>query len=81
MSQTITAHFDGETIVPHDPVSLPVGQELRVTLEPAVPEEEPEVGPFADLAEIGIDDPSLPTDLSVNHDHYLYGTPKKHESR
>ena len=24
-----------------------------------------------------IDDPELPTDLSVNLDHYLYGTPKR----
>ncbi|MGQ0575378.1 MAG: ribbon-helix-helix protein, CopG family [Pseudonocardia sp.] len=24
-----------------------------------------------------VDDPSLPTDLAVNHDHYLYGAPRK----
>jgi hypothetical protein len=24
-----------------------------------------------------IDDPSLPTDLAHQHDHYLYGTPKR----
>ena len=23
-----------------------------------------------------VDDPSLPTDLAVNHDHYLYGAPR-----
>lgn len=23
-----------------------------------------------------VDDPGLPTDLAVNHDHYLYGAPK-----
>jgi len=79
MSQTISAHFDGETIVPHDPISLPVGQELRVTLEAVAPHEQTEAGPFADLMQFGIDDPNLPTDLSINHDHYLYGTPKKHE--
>ncbi len=27
-----------------------------------------------------IDDPELPTDLAENHDHYLYGTPKKRNS-
>lgn len=24
-----------------------------------------------------LDDPTLPTDRALNHDHYLYGTPKK----
>lgn len=32
--------------------------------------------PLLDFAGI-IDDPTLPTDLSVNFDHYLYGHPKK----
>ena len=72
MSQTITAHFDGEMIVPHDPVSLPIGQELRVTLEPLAHDDAQEGAPFADLAEFGVDDPNLPADLSLNHDHYLY---------
>jgi len=39
---------------------------------PAVEED-----PF--LALIGaFSDPDGPTDVSVNHDHYLYGWPKKH---
>lgn len=25
-----------------------------------------------------IDDPDAPTDGSINHDHYIYGTPKKY---
>jgi hypothetical protein len=27
--------------------------------------------------ELGIDTTELPTDLSLNHDHYLYGVPKR----
>lgn len=31
------------------------------------------------LAENSVDDESLPADLGYQHDHYLYGTPKKPE--
>ncbi len=34
------------------------------------------------LGLIGIvDDPSLPTDIALEHDHYLYGVSKKHGGR
>ena len=32
MSQTIRAHFDGRTIVPDEPLDLPAGEELEVTV-------------------------------------------------
>jgi len=59
---------------------LPEGAEVDVTLrtEPAtVPE--PQAGPtlFDQLAEIIGSVPGLPEDLSINHDHYLYGTAKR----
>jgi hypothetical protein len=28
-----------------------------------------------------IDDTTIPTDSSINHDHYIYGTPKKYRIR
>src|SRR2546426_796973 len=33
MSQIIIAHFDGKVLIPDEPVQLPVGQPLRLTVE------------------------------------------------
>jgi len=73
MTRSITAHFDGQFIVPDEPVQLPVGQRLRVQVELA----EPTPAPFADLLRFARDLPDAPADLAAQHDHYLYGTPKR----
>lgn len=73
MNKVIAAHFDGQFIVPDEPVELPVGQPLRVQLEIAS-EARPR---FADLLRFAVDSPDIPSDLAYQHDHYLYGTPKK----
>ena len=74
MTQTIAAHFDGRVIVPDEPVQLRAGQPLRVQLQ-LVPE--PSAAPFAELLRFAADLPDAPTDLSEQHDHYLYGSPKR----
>ena len=73
MSTVFSAHFDGRVIVPDQPLSLPVGQKL--TLRVQIPADEP--GQFANLAEFAADVSDSPGDLSTQHDHYLYGTPKR----
>ena len=73
MTQTITAHFDGKVIVPDEPVQLPVGHPLRVHLELAEPAEPR----FAEFLGFAADLPDAPSDLAAQHDHYLYGTPKR----
>jgi hypothetical protein len=73
MTQTISAHFDGKVIVPDQPVQMPIGQPLRVTLESSQPDQPP----YADFLKLAADLPDAPTDLAHQHDHYLYGTPKK----
>jgi hypothetical protein len=73
MSTTFTAHFDGRVIIPDQPVSLPVGQTLQLRVE--MPAEQS--GQFAELAKFAADLPDSPGDLSTQHDHYLYGTPKR----
>jgi hypothetical protein len=73
MTHTIAAHFDGQFIVPDEPIQLPIGQRLRVNvelLEPLSPR-------FAELLRFARDLPDAPPDLSAQHDHYLYGTPKR----
>jgi hypothetical protein len=73
MPTVFSAHYDGRVIVPDEPVSLPVGQKLRLRVE--IPASE--VGQFAHLADFAADIPDSPGDLSVQHDHYNYGTPKR----
>jgi hypothetical protein len=73
MTQIISGHFDGKVIIPEQPVQVPVGQRLRVTLEIAANQEPP----YADLLKLAADLPDAPTDLAHQHDHYLYGSPKK----
>ena len=72
MTQSLSAHFDGRVIVPDEPVQLPVGQALRVHVElvQAAPR-------FAELLRFASDLPDAPADLSAQHDHHLYGTPKR----
>lgn len=73
MSDPIAAHFDGQFIVPDEPVQLPIGQRLRVRIEMV----EPEPAKFADLLSFASDLPDAPADLAAQHDHYLYGSPKR----
>jgi len=72
MSTVFSAHFDGRVIVPDEPVSLPIGQKLQLRVD--VPSQS---GQFAELAGFAAELPDSPGDLSEQHDHYLYGTPKR----
>ena len=73
MSTDFSAHFDGRVIVPDEPLSLPVGEKLHVRVESmSLP-----TGQFANLSDFSVDLPDSPGDLSLQHDHYLYGTPKR----
>ncbi len=73
MTDFITAHFDGKVIVPDEPVQLPVGQPLRIHVEVT----DKHAVRFADLLDLAADLPDAPADLAAQHDHYLYGSPKR----
>ena len=77
------------TVVSKDLVKLPSGVELQigtqVKIETAVPVNTPAPAETAPVKRsvrevlkdfIGVAE-DLPADLARNHDHYLYGTPKK----
>ena len=71
---TIHAIFADGVFRPQDPVELPEGSEvevLPVAVECSIPTLAEQ---FKDV--IGIAE-GLPPDSSINHDHYLYGAPKK----
>lgn len=74
------AHFDGKVIVPEQAVDLPRDRSFEVHVETfsgadAAPESSPQSA-LQWLAENAVDD-ELPSDLSAQHDHYLYGTPRR----
>ena len=61
-------------IVLDEPVPLPEGTEVKIEpVEPAA--EKPSV--WDKLLELAGTAQGLPEDAARNHDHYLYGTPKR----
>jgi len=79
----IKAHFDGKVFIPDEPVDLP--ENCEVTVHAALPDAPIEIPSGMTaldamdwLAEnVAIADDDLPADYAHQHDHYLYGTPKK----
>ena len=78
MATTLRATFDGHVFVPDQPVELDIGQKVDVLIgdESSKPTVRPRqtLGEF--LAQFPIDFES-PQDAAAQHDHYLYGTPKR----
>ena len=75
--KTFRAHSDGTVLIPDEPVELSEGTRYRVSVEPIEEDDEPR--PLRRLARKfgGIMEGDYPPDLAKNHDHYLYGKPKK----
>ena len=74
---TIRCHFDGKVLIPEEPIELPEGEPLVAHVERSA---KPETRPQSSLQWLfdhAVDDPSAPEDLTYQHDHYLYGLPKK----
>ncbi|MEE9296520.1 MAG: hypothetical protein V3W34_16370 [Phycisphaerae bacterium] len=65
-------HWDGKGIVPDEPVEIPNGQPLQITVEDAGDTV------WQRIARLARDMPGdLPRDLAAQHDHYLHGRPKR----
>ena len=75
MDETLTAVFDGEVLRPEGPIDLTPNVRYRVTVEQ-------EVAALAgenawDILARLTGTVEGPTDWAAEHDHYLYGTPKR----
>lgn len=75
---SMRAYFDGYAVIPKEPLDLPRGSEVIVHVE------SPDVGSNANgesaldwILANPIEQDDVPHDLAEQHDHYLYGTPKK----
>ena len=74
---TVKARFDGHVFVPSEPVNLPVGCELEIPLPLSPSKKDVSVAQLAELLEGFPENPQWPADGAAQHDHYLFGTPKK----
>ena len=76
---TLHGQVRGGVIVFDPPVMLPEGADVQVQVIESPPEVQADeakslyerLKPFVGTAK------GLPTDLAAQHDHYLYGTPKR----
>jgi hypothetical protein len=81
---TVRGKIRNGRVVLNDPCALPDGTEVEVRpakkRKPAAKAKKPKARPrtLADrLGNVIGKATGLPRDASVNHDHYLYGTPKQ----
>ena len=70
MSMTVKATYENGVFKPKEPLVLVEGAEVQLTVQPTKADDDP-LG-----AVIGIGD-SGRTDGADQHDHYVYGTPKR----
>jgi hypothetical protein len=76
MSRTVTVVYDGEVFRPVEPVDLEPNTRYLILLEPVEAQpEDPAGGPFDRILALA-QDLGVP-DLAEQHDHYLYGHPKR----
>jgi predicted DNA-binding antitoxin AbrB/MazE fold protein len=68
---TIEAVVRNGVRVPKAPLSLAEGQDVKVQIETETDEEVPLLWLAARAADTGF------TDFAEQHDHYIYGTPKR----
>ena len=77
---TLHGHIENGVIVLDEKVPLPEGAAVQVQImaRPSIPVDSDQRPTLAETLKdfIGILE-DLPEDAAMNHDHYLYGTPKK----
>ncbi len=75
MKRTVNVVFDGEVLRPDEPLDLEPNRSYQVTIE----EQEvtgDELYPLRKYLKYARD-LGMPADFAEQHDHYLYGTPKR----
>ncbi len=74
----LKGHYDGKVIVPEGPVDLPAGEPLLITLKLMRKRKRSKKRSALQwMVDNSVADDGLAPDLAHEHDHYLYGTPKK----
>lgn len=82
----LKAHFDGKVIIPDEPANLPVNCALEVHVQPVrdatsarstTSDADRPLAALLDILKEYPENPNWPEDGATQHDHYLYGTPKR----
>jgi hypothetical protein len=76
----IKAHFDGKSLILDEPADLPRNQPLLIHVQPLPAPTEPAGKTAWDVLDELTGSVEAPPDWSAEHDHYLYGTPKRSDS-
>lgn len=77
MARTVTVIFDGTVFRPTEPLDLPVDSEHSLTIDGAEPRTDFDAMPEVFRRILGRARDLGVGDLAEQHDHYLYGTPKR----
>ena len=81
MTKTVHAIFDGKVFHPEEVVDLKINRRYRLRIESIKTKnqiESIESDSAYNIASLAVDT-GIP-DLASNHDHYLYGVPKKEDN-
>jgi hypothetical protein len=71
---TYRGHVRNGQITLDEPIELPEGTEVRVNILSSA-DNQPTI--WSKLLDLAGTVEGLPPDMAENHDHYLYGTPKR----
>jgi predicted DNA-binding antitoxin AbrB/MazE fold protein len=78
MSITVEAVYEGGVLKPSEPLPFKEHETVRLTVEPRQPSLVERIAARArELPKETLD--RLPADGAAQHDHYIYGTPKRTE--
>lgn len=77
MMNPIHAVYENGVFRPTQPISLPENCEVELTIALTPDASRSPLQRLAALAEQYATSTELPVDLATQHDHYLYGTPRR----
>lgn len=75
MVKTLHAIFDGKVLCPEKPVDLEINRHYMLTIESIKEIDMAQNDPAFNLSSLAIK--TGISDLATEHDHYLYGIPKR----
>ena len=75
MTKTMKVVFDGSVFRPSGPVHLETGKKYTITVKSLPEDPDVEQDPAFDISSLAVTT-DIP-DLATEHDHYLYGQPKR----
>lgn len=75
MIKTMKVVFDGSVFRPSGPVHLEAGKKYTITVKSLPEDPDVEQDPAFDISSLAVAT-DIP-DLATEHDHYLYGLPKR----